>query len=72
MAPTCKRQIVSCNQRGQLMLPVQAGDQFKNHFAGAAIEIAGRFVSQQDLRLSDQGAGKASRCCSPPESSPER
>ena len=53
MAPTCKRQIVGGDQRGQLMLSVQAGDQFKNHFSGAAVEIAGRLIRQQDLRLSD-------------------
>jgi len=53
------------------MLAVQARNQFKNHLAGTAIEIAGRLISQQQLGLRDEGpcqrqplllaAGKLSR-----------
>ena len=54
MAPSCKRQIVRGNQRSQLVLSVQASDQFKNQFTGAPVEIAGRLIGQQDLRLGDE------------------
>jgi len=36
------------------MFLMQPGDQLKNHFAGAAIEIARRLISQQHLRFGDQ------------------
>jgi len=55
MAPTCKCQIVGGDQRSQLMLPVQSRDQFKNQFPGAPIEVAGRLIRQQHLRLGDEG-----------------
>ena len=54
MAPTCKRQIVSGNQRSQLVFAVQSRDQFKNQLAGASIEIAGRLIGQQDSGLGDE------------------
>ena len=54
MAPSCKGQIVRRDQRRQLMLAMQARDQFKNHFRRASIEIAGRLIRQQKLRLGDQ------------------
>jgi len=54
MAPTCKHQVVGGDYRGQLVLPVQPRDQFKNQFAGAPVEIAGRLIGQQELRLGDE------------------
>ncbi len=54
MAPTCKCQIVGGDQRGELVLAVQSRDQLKNQFSGAAIEVAGRLVSQQYLRLRNE------------------
>ncbi len=45
---------MGCDQGSQLMLPVQPRDQFKNQFPGAPIEIAGRLIGQQHLRLSDE------------------
>ncbi len=75
MAPSCKRQIMRRNQRRQLVLAVQSRHQLKNHLPGAAIEIAGRLVRQQNLRLRDQcpsqrqpllfAAGKLSRTMLP-------
>ena len=58
MAPTCKCQIVSCDQRSQLVFSMQPRDEFKNHFAGASIEIAGWLIGQQYLRLRYQRAGQ--------------
>ncbi len=40
------------------MLSVQSGNQLKNQFSGAPIEVAGRLICQQDLRLGDQRPGK--------------
>ena len=54
MAPTCKRQVVRGNYRGQLVVPVQSRDQFKDQFAGAAVEVASRLIGQQHLRLGDE------------------
>ena len=54
MAPSCKRQVVGGDQGGQLVLPVQSRDQFKNQFSGASVEIAGRLIGQQHLRLGDE------------------
>ena len=54
MAPSCKRQIVRCDQRSQLMLAMQTSNQFKNQFSGAPIEIAGRFIGEEHLRLRDE------------------
>jgi len=56
MAPTCKCQIVSCDQRSQSVFSMQARDEFKNHFAGSSIEIAGWLIGQQYLRLRYQRA----------------
>ena len=36
------------------MLPVQSCYQFKNQVTGAPVEIAGRLISQQHLRLGDK------------------
>ena len=40
------------------MLAVQAGDQLKDRFSSAAVEIAGRLIGQQDLRLGDERPGQ--------------
>ena len=40
------------------MLAMQPRDQFKNHFRGASVEIAGRLIRQQNLRLGDQRPGQ--------------
>ena len=58
MAPSCKRQVVSGDQRRQLVLPVQSRDQFKNHFPGPSIKVAGRLICQQHLGLGDERAGQ--------------
>jgi len=57
------------------MLAMQSRDQLKNQFPGAAVEIAGRLIGQQDLRLGDErpcqrqplllAAGKLSRTMMP-------
>jgi len=75
MAPSCKCQVVSCDQRRQLMFAVQSRDQLKNQFAGATVEIAGWLIGQQYLRLGDErpcqrqplllAAGKLSRTMMP-------
>ncbi len=36
------------------MLAMQAGNQFENQLSGAAIEVTGGFICQEDLRLSDE------------------
>ena len=36
------------------MLAMQPRDQFKNQFSCAPVEIAGRLIRQQDLRLGDE------------------
>jgi acyl-CoA thioesterase-1 len=38
------------------MFAVQASQKVKYNFAGTAIEISGRFIGQQELRLGDQSA----------------
>jgi len=58
MAPTCKRQVVGGDYRGQLVLTMQSCYQFKDQFAGASVQIAGRLIGQQDLRLSDERPGQ--------------
>jgi len=55
MAPSCKCQVVGSDEGGQPVLPMQSCYQFKNQFTGAPVEIAGRFISQQYLRLGDEG-----------------
>jgi len=57
------------------MLTMQSRNQFKNQFSGASVEIAGRLIGQQHLRLSDErprqrqplllAAGKLSRTMMP-------
>ena len=37
---------------------MQAFQKLENHFAGPEIQVAGRFVGEQDGRLSDEGPGK--------------
>ena len=71
MAPTCKRQVVGGNYRGQLVVPVQTRDHFKNQVPGAPVEITGWFIGQEYLGLGDErsrqrqpllfAAGKLSR-----------
>ena len=41
------------------MFAVQASQKVKYDFAGTAIEISGRFIRQQELRLGDQGASQS-------------
>jgi hypothetical protein len=44
--------------RGQLVLAVQSRYQIKDQFGGAAVEVAGRLIGQQDLRLGNERAGQ--------------
>ncbi len=54
MAPSCKCQIMRSDQGRQLVLAMQPRNQLKNQFPGAAVEIAGRLIGQQHLRLGDK------------------
>ena len=56
MAPSCKRQVVRGDERRKLVFSVQSCDQFKNHFPGASVQIARRFICKQQLRLRDECA----------------
>jgi hypothetical protein len=42
------------NNRGQLILAVQPGDQLKNDVSGAVVQVSSRLIGQQDLRLGDE------------------
>ena len=54
MAPTGEPKIVCRNHRGKLIIAVQAGDEFEHHLAGAIVQVSGRLICQQDLRLADE------------------
>ena len=58
MAPTCERKVVRRNNRRQLVLAMQPGDQFEHHLGGAIVQISGRLIRQQDLRLGDERPGQ--------------
>src|SRR5215469_15564222 len=58
VATSCEGQIVSDENGSELMGSMQAFQQFENHFAGPEIEIARRFVGEQDGRLPDQRASQ--------------
>ena len=40
------------------MLAMQPGNQFKHRLSGAAIEVSGRLVGQQNLGLNNEGPGQ--------------
>ncbi len=44
MAAAGEGQIVRRDQRGELMLAMQTGDQLKHCFRGVAIQVSGRLV----------------------------
>src|SRR6202035_4417106 len=50
-----KLQVVSHQDAGQTMRRVQPLDQIEDHIRRPAIEIAGRLIRQQQLRLGYQG-----------------
>src|SRR5690242_15153393 len=52
-------QIMGGNQRGQLILAMQASDQIENRVRGAGIEISGGLIGQQQLGPGDQGASQS-------------
>ena len=51
-----ERQIVSDENRRELVRSVQAFQQVENHLAGPEIQIPGRFIGEQDGGSSDQSA----------------
>ena len=52
-----QRKIVGCKNRSQMMRPVQALHEFEYRLRISLVQIAGRFVSQEQLRPSHQGPG---------------
>lgn len=48
--------IVSDDDQGDLSFLMNGFEQFDNLAAGLRVEIAGRFVSQNDFRIGDEGA----------------
>jgi hypothetical protein len=49
--------IVSGDQRGQLLIVMQLRDQLEDRVRSAIIEVPGRLIRQQDLRLDNEGPG---------------
>src|ERR1039458_9172622 len=60
-SPTARGElhIVRHQHAGELMLAVQLLDQRKDRLGGFSVEIAGGLVGQQQLGISDEGAGEA-------------
>ncbi len=56
MAAARKCNIVGGDQRGQLMIAMQAGNQLEHRIRSTAVQVPGRFIGQQKLRLSDERA----------------
>jgi len=52
------------------MRTVQTRNQLKDALRGGFVQVAGRLVGQQQPRLFTSARASATRCCSPPESSP--
>ena len=50
---------VGDNDYGDALLPVKAGENVDYLFAGAAVEVAGGFVGEEDGGFFDEGAGDA-------------
>jgi len=40
------------------MIPVQVGQKGHDHFASPIVEVAGRFVGEQNRRLADESTGE--------------
>ena len=59
MTAARKRKIVSRNERGQLVVAMQPGDQFENGLGGPAIQVTGGLIGQQELRLGDERTGQS-------------
>ena len=72
MAAARKRQVMGCDEGGQLVLAMQSRNQPENRFRRLAVEVARRLIRQQQLGPVISARAKATRCCSPPDSSPER
>ena len=53
-----KLQIMRYKHRCQLMFALEALQQEKHVLRSGIVQVAGRFVGQQELRLGDQRAGK--------------
>ena len=58
VAPPRERNIVGGDQRGQLMIAMQACNQLEHRVGGVAVQVPSRFIGQQKLRLSDERAGQ--------------
>src|SRR5207245_116256 len=54
MASTRKAKIMGGNERGELVVAVQTRNQLKYCIGGAAVQITGGLVGQQNLRPSDK------------------
>ena len=67
-----KGQIMSNKNRGQLMRTMQAGQQVKDHLAGPEVQIAGRFVGQQNGGSGNQSPSQHHPLLFPPDNSPAR
>jgi len=59
MTAARKRKIVSRNERGQLVVAMQPGNQFKNGLGGPAVEVACGLIGQQELRLRNECTGQS-------------
>ena len=53
-----ERQIVSDQDRCELMGPVKTFQELENHLASPEIQVPCGFVGQQDGGVADQGAGE--------------
>jgi len=54
VATTRKREIVGSNKGGQPVVAMKPSDQIKYRLSGSSIQISGRFIRQQKLRIGDQ------------------
>ena len=54
VAAAGERQIVSDENRRELVAAVQAFQEFEDHFAGPEIEVPCRLIGQKHARLPDQ------------------
>ena len=66
VAAACERQIVSDENRRELVSAVQAFQEFEDHFAGPVVEVSGRLVGEKNRGIANQGTGEDHPLLLPP------
>src|SRR5262252_7166110 len=58
MAAPGEGQVMSCDERGELVVVMEPGDQIKNRVRGPVVEISGRLIGQQYPGLGNARPGQ--------------